>query len=462
MNAAREDVGVLLRHDLDLSFGTSENNFECTINKNDHCCEAGYYLYMDGTEYGGIIDAVKSDTATGDITYSGRTWHGMLESKILEPDAGQDYLVLNGEANTVLASLIQRVGLRSLFAASTAASGVTIKAYQMSRYIGAYSGIVKMLKSANAKLKFTFADGKVVLSAAPVVDYTQEGLYADTIDFVAKKTKGKVNHLICLGKGELAERTVVHLYADADGNISQTQTFSGVDEYTEIYDYSSVETVEELIKSGTDRLKELRQQDSLSVSFNNTVNEFDIGDIVGAYDNATGVSVAVAITQKIVTISNGRASVSYSTGKENTTYSSGASSGETGQQGDMSDFLSQAYPVGAIYISAVPTSPATLFGGTWEQLQGRFLLGCSPDYACGSTGGAAEVILTQDQIPSHKHSFQRAPYFTREMSGGGVVYAEQSTTAGKLVDATTSKVGGGKAHDNMPPYLAVYMWQRTA
>ena len=54
MNAAREDVGVLLRHDLDLSFGASENNFECTINKNDHCCEAGYYLYMDGTEYGGM------------------------------------------------------------------------------------------------------------------------------------------------------------------------------------------------------------------------------------------------------------------------------------------------------------------------------------------------------------------------------------------------------------------------
>lgn len=462
MNADREDVGVLLRHGLDLSFGANENNFECTIHKNDHCCEAGYYLYMDGTEYGGIIDAVKSDTATGDITYSGRTWHGMLESKILEPDAGQDYLVLSGEANAVIGTLLQRIGLDDLFSACASDSSISISSYQMNRYIGAYSGIVKMLKSANAKLKFTFADGKVVLSAAPVVDYTQEGLYADTIDFVAKKTKGKVNHLICLGKGELAERTVVHLYADADGNISQTKTFSGVDEFTEIYDYSSVETVEELIKSGTDKLKELRQQDSLSVSFNNTANEFDIGDIVGAYDNATGVSVAVAITQKIVTISNGRTSVSYSTDKENTTYSSGASSGETGQQGDMSDFLSQAYPVGAIYISAVSTSPAELFGGTWKQLEGRFLLGCSPDYACGSTGGAAEVTLTQDQIPSHKHSFQRAPYLTREMSGSGVVYAEQSTTAGKFVDATTSKVGGGKAHDNMPPYLAMYMWQRTA
>ena len=213
MNPKLEDVGVLLRYDLDMSFGRSENNFECTVHKTNHCCDAGYFLYAEGTEYGGIIDAVKSDTATGDITYSGRTWHGMLESKILEPDAGQDYLVLSGEANAVIGTLLQRIGLDDLFSACANDSSISISSYQMNRYIGAYSGIVKMLKSANAKLKFTFADGKVVLSAAPVVDYTQEGLYADTIDFVAKKTKGKVNHLICLGKGELAERTVVHLYA---------------------------------------------------------------------------------------------------------------------------------------------------------------------------------------------------------------------------------------------------------
>lgn len=332
MNAKQEDVGVLLRYDLDLSFGSNENNFECVVNKAEHCCEAGYYLYMDGTEYGGIIDAVKSDTATGDVTYSGRTWHGMLESKILAPDTGQDYLVLNGEANTVLASLIQRVGLGSLFAASTAASGVTIKAYQMNRYIGAYSGIRKMLREANAKLCCTFTGGKVVLSAAPVVDYT-DGLDADIIDFSAKRVKGKVNHLICLGQGELSNRTVVHLYADADGNISQEQTFSGVDEYAAVYDYPSAESAETLIEEGTKRLKELRAQDALSVAFTQTDNLYDVGDIVGAYDGATDVSVSVEITQKIVTVKGGLLTVSYSTDKASTSVSAGTgSSGESGGQ----------------------------------------------------------------------------------------------------------------------------------
>lgn len=331
MNAKQEDVGVLLRYELDLSFGSNENNFECTVNRANHCCEAGYYLYMDGTEYGGLIDAVRSNTATGDVTYSGRTWHGLLESKILAPDAGQDYLVVSGEANTVLASLIQRVGLGSLFAASTAASGVTIKSYQMDRYIGAYSGIRKMLKEANAKLCCTFAGGKVVLSAAPVMDYT-DGLDADIIDFSAKRVKGKVNHLICLGQGELSERTVVHLYADADGNISQTQTISGVDEYAAVYDYPSAESAETLIEEGTKRLKELRAQDALSVAFTQTDNLYDVGDIVGAYDGATDVSVSVEITQKIVTVKGGLLTVSYSTDKTSTTVSVGTgSSGESEQ-----------------------------------------------------------------------------------------------------------------------------------
>lgn len=331
MNTRREDVGVLLRYELDLSFGSNENNFECTVNRANHCCEAGYYLYMDGTEYGGVIDAVKSNTATGDVTYSGRTWHGLLESKILAPDAGQDYLVVGGEANTVLAALLQRVGLGSLFAASAANSGITIHGYQMNRYIGAYSGIRKMLKAANAKLCCTFAGGKVVLSAAPVVDYT-DGLDADIIDFSAKRVKGKVNHLICLGQGELSERTVVHLYADADGHVSQTQTISGVDEYAAVYDYSSAESAETLISEGTKRLQDLRAQDDLSVAFTQTDNRYDIGDIVGAYDGATDVSVSVEINQKIVTVKDGLLTVSYSTDKASTTVSVGTgSSGESEQ-----------------------------------------------------------------------------------------------------------------------------------
>lgn len=139
-----------------------------------------------------------------------------------------------------------------------------------------------------------------------------------------------------------------------------------------------------------------------------------------------------------------------------------------------------SYPVGAIYISGVSTSPAALFGGTWEQIKGRFLLGTGANEAnstnkwgalsagaynaaAGELGGAAQITLTTAQMPTHSHLFERIPITQPEMTTGGNYYAEQSTTVGILVKTqTTYPAGEGKAHSNMPPYLAVYIWQRTA
>lgn len=122
----------------------------------------------------------------------------------------------------------------------------------------------------------------------------------------------------------------------------------------------------------------------------------------------------------------------------------------------------ELYPVGAIYLSTVATSPAELFGGTWKRLEGRFLLGCSADYPAGTAGGAAKVTLTVAQMPTHAHQFSRIPIVSNELTAGGNYYAEKSTAVGKLVAQNTETAGGGKAHTNMPPYLAVYAWERIA
>lgn len=316
MNADREDIGVLLDYDFDLAFGADENDFECKVASASHCCAAGYFLYIEGTEYGGIIDAISNDTASNEVTYSGRTWQGLLNSKVIQPDSGQAYLILSGEANTVIASLLTRLGLGDLFDASTDASGVAISNYQMNRYIGGYDGIIKMLKSAKAKLLFTFQNGKVILSATPQHDYSQDEEFdSDLVDFQVKKNHNSVNHLICLGSGELEERTVVHLYADSQGNISQTQTFTGLDEYAAVYDYPNAESVDDLIAEGKDKLKELWEPDELSIDFTGDSDSYDIGDLVGAYDNVTQISICAEITKKIVTVKNGQITISYEVGE---------------------------------------------------------------------------------------------------------------------------------------------------
>lgn len=173
-------LGTLERYELDLAFGSDENNFECVMVISDYCCRTGEYLAMQDvvaghvkyTEYGGRIDGVCVDTGKETVTYSGRTWQGILSKKIVCPDDGQDYLVLSGDANEVLGFLIQRIGAGDLFETPSEKAGITITSYQMDRYIDAYTGMRKMLKCAGAKLVMYYREGKVHLSAVALVDYS--------------------------------------------------------------------------------------------------------------------------------------------------------------------------------------------------------------------------------------------------------------------------------------------------
>lgn len=115
------------------------------------------------------------------------------------------------------------------------------------------------------------------------------------------------------------------------------------------------------------------------------------------------------------------------------------------------------YPVGSIYMSTSETSPQTLFGGTWEALEERFLLGAGTNYAAGTTGGAATHTLTVDEMPRHNHS---VPNVKTTSSGSGATMESWGGGSGSRSVVTGAK-GNGGAHNNMPPYLAVYMWKRT-
>ena len=227
------------------------------------------------------------------------------------------YLVLSGDANDCIQFILDRIGLDVLFVASTNAESAVVSQYQFHRYTDAYTGLCKMLKSAGLKLNVEFADGMVVLSAVALYDYSQDEEFdSDSISFRLKKNYKTVNHLVCLGSGELENRMVVHLYVDADGNISQTQTLTDEDEYASVFDYPNAESEEELIKSGRDELKALWGQNELSVSFDPEEDIYGVGDIVGAYDNITKLSVSAEIIKKIVTIKNGRVTISYEVGEK--------------------------------------------------------------------------------------------------------------------------------------------------
>ena len=314
-DSQRIDVGVLSAYKFDLSFGASENDFSVTVESSETALEFGSLLYLEGTEYGGIVDAVKAKSNSDEVTYTGRTWHGVLNSKVIQPDPGKDYYVVSGDANDILSDLISRLGLTNLFQADKANSGVVVKNYQFHRYCKGYDGIQAMLNEYGAKLLIEWKNKTATLTVKPISDYSEVPMDEELATLTVEQHNAKVNHLICLGQGDLAERQVVHLYANQNGDIVDTQYYTGIKEVADTYDYSSVESLDELKKGGIERLKELRNTDKADIALQETDEmTFDIGDIVCAYDVHTGISVAAAVTQKIVKITNDVVCTEYKTG----------------------------------------------------------------------------------------------------------------------------------------------------
>lgn len=171
----------------------------------------------------------------------------------------------------------------------------------------------------------------------------------------------------------------------------------------------------------------------------------------------------------------------------------------TGESGGSDIDFDSIYPVGSIYMNVSLVSPATLFGGTWERIQDKFLLCAGSTYAAGTTGGAATHVhstgnhtLTTNEMPAHTHTqasctnpgnhthqysdywslpstnltSRRAAAYNSDVEPGGITAGAGSHTH----TITLNNTGGGAAHNhgntgsgsNMPPYLSVYVWKRTA
>lgn len=126
-----------------------------------------------------------------------------------------------------------------------------------------------------------------------------------------------------------------------------------------------------------------------------------------------------------------------------------------------------AWPIGSIYMSVSNTSPASLFGGTWERISDRFLLGASGTYPAGATGGEFAHTLTQSELPNYSLSVTNGSNVIRSKTGNSADAYVQTQSGGWGIPNWESKTvtvasgGSGEAHNNMPPYLAVYMWKRT-
>lgn len=131
------------------------------------------------------------------------------------------------------------------------------------------------------------------------------------------------------------------------------------------------------------------------------------------------------------------------------------------EQKTLYGLMNMLYPVGSYYItesSSLNTVDKVnaYFGGTWERITDVFLLGAGNSYALGATGGEETHTLTVEEMPSHTHNLATGENFRGNFGharSGSDIYGAWGTT-------TLNHTGGSQAHNNMPPYRAVYMYRR--
>ena len=137
----------------------------------------------------------------------------------------------------------------------------------------------------------------------------------------------------------------------------------------------------------------------------------------------------------------------------------------------LDDLVDTIYPIGSIYMSVNNTSPSTLFGGTWEQIEDKFLLASGTSYSNGATGGSADATLVSHH---HKVSATGEYFVTSENNGANNTRVQYNSSGNRYVDGMTtnstpfhhreyvSTEGSSATGMNMPPYLVVNVWKRTA
>lgn len=293
--------------DLDAEYGTSSdstNDFEIVTDVLSKYSPYGGYI--PNTEVGGVFEYIQSESGEQMRTIKGYTWRGLLSMSIILPPAGSDYNVVSGEANTIISSIVSDV-LGGFFSVSSEDSGLIIDSYRFPLYVNTLDGLEGMLEEYGYRLKITAVkeNGKIAVYLSAEQATTIEGVYNEDsrVPMVFTINQMGINHLICGGSGTLQDRMRIDLYIDGDGNVSQTQTFTGFDERTEFYDYANAESEDDLISNGKKRLLELASSRTLEIDSPEDL-DLEIGDLVrGVFQDGTAVTSPVV--RKVYKISNG-------------------------------------------------------------------------------------------------------------------------------------------------------------
>ena len=262
--------------------------------------EVSCIVFVEGTEWGGEIKGSVINIEENTITYTGRTWRGTLDQYIIEPPTGEDYKIVSGNLAPILRGLPMNPHIQ------VEDTSYTTGTFQFNRYITTYQGTYDLLKNVDLDLRSSFSFNESLLKASmelsmardlrSLIEVSQD--YNNKIRLRITRDGNTPRHLICLGRGELHEREVIHLYADDNWTISQTPIVGAYP--VDVYDISNSD---DLLADGIKRYTELiGNHKQIDVTIDDL--EVRLGDIIGARDHLTGEYVSAEISRIIWRVEN--------------------------------------------------------------------------------------------------------------------------------------------------------------
>lgn len=294
-------------------------SFECEVGTGDASNDfelRGYDVfrggvYIPGTEYGGLIECPEDTTGEDLHTYKGWTWRGLLTQAVVSPPEGEDYYTASGDLHEIISGLVTD-RFSGLFTVPGELTGVTAE-FQADRFCTVHEALTDLCEENGYKLvieAYKADTVKVELRAEPIA--TIAGTYNEDnrLSLTFADNRMGINHLICMGKGDLRDRQRVDLYVDQNGNIGTTKYHTGLWEREQYFDYPNAESLAELEKQGRKRLKEVMSKKTLQINRIQDV-EMGIGDIVTGKHTVSGTSVSAPIDRKSFAYSGGTMRLEY-------------------------------------------------------------------------------------------------------------------------------------------------------
>lgn len=297
------EVGTLRGASLDLVLGDT-NDFQLEFGRP---IPRGSIVFVEGTELAGVIDDVETVSTSRVVTHTGRTWPGILDTRVVRPPSGSDYYEFSGDANEVIAALVDDCDLGGIFSTPDKMSGIRLTG-KAARYASLWEVLLSATSAVGARPSCSWDGTRLRLTAvrSRVVEVDAASEAAVRIRHGGRP----VNHLVCLGGGELSNRVVIDLYADEDGNVSTMQSIFGPGVVEEVYDYSSADDVE-LMEGGTKRLLELQERSPVSLDSSSVRGNVALLDVIAASDDRTGVSATATVTRVVARHEDGILKVTY-------------------------------------------------------------------------------------------------------------------------------------------------------